>query len=480
MNGDASAMSAPPLCVDLDGTLVRGDTLVEACLALLKQHPLQLLLMPLWLLRGRAHFKAKVFRQVRLDPGGFAYEPAFLDWLRRERLAGRRLVLCTGSDQSIATAVAEHLGLFEAAIGSDGVHNLSGSGKRRRLTADYGPRGYDYAGNHRVDLKVWAEARRAVVVNGTAALEREAAALATVETVFAPERAGWSAWRRALRPHQWAKNILLFVPILAAHAWGQLDALRATMLGFVAFCLCASATYLLNDLLDLEADRVHPRKRLRPFASGVLHPGLGLAASAALAVAAFALAWFSTPLLCALLAFYTVLSLSYSFRIKRLVMLDVITLAALYTLRIIAGAVAAGVEASFWLLSFSMFLFLSLAMVKRCAELHVLIAEARTQSKGRGYHAEDLPVLQQLGGASGYLSVLVLALYINSSASQQLYRHPQFLWLLCPLLLYWISRVWIITHRGGMHDDPVVFALRDRSSRWIGAAALLVAALAVR
>jgi 4-hydroxybenzoate polyprenyltransferase len=376
--------------------------------------------------------------------------------------------------------VADHLGLFEAAIGSDGVHNLSGSGKRTRLTADYGAGGYDYAGNHRVDLKVWSQARHAVVVNGSSGLERRAAALVPVEKVFTSARGGWRAWLRAARPHQWAKNALLFVPILAAHAWSDLTALRATTLGFIAFCLCASGTYLLNDLLDLEADRAHPRKRLRPFASGLLHPGAGLAASALLALTAFVLAWITAPLLCALLAFYAVLSLSYSFRIKRLVMLDVIVLAALYTLRLIAGAVAARVEASFWLLAFSMFLFLSLALVKRCAELRMLIAEKRTETRGRGYQSEDLPMLQQLGGAAGYLAVLVLALYVNSSASQQLYRHPKLLWLLCPLLLYWISRVWIITHRGGMHDDPVVFALRDRTSRWLGLAAVLVVVLAVR
>ncbi|MBV8063072.1 MAG: UbiA family prenyltransferase [Nevskia sp.] len=479
MNGDAS-VTMPPLCVDLDGTLLRGDSLVEACLALLKQHPWQVLLLPLWLLRGRAVLKAEVFGRVQLDAASFPYNAAFLDWLRQQKAEGRRLVLCTGSDQSIATAVAAHLGLFEAAIGSDGVSNLSGSGKRERLTADYGAQGYDYAGNHRVDLKVWEQARRAVVVNGASGLAERAGALATVERVFEREAAGLRPWLRAMRPHQWAKNALLFVPILAAHAVSNLEALRNTLLGFTAFCLCASATYLLNDLLDLEADRAHPRKRLRPFASGVLHPGGGLVLSAALAATAFGLAWFTAPLLCALLAFYAALSLSYSFRIKKMVMLDVIVLAALYTLRIIAGAVAAQVEASFWLLAFSMFLFLSLAMVKRCAELHALIADSRSQTKGRGYHAEDLSVLQQLGGASGYLSVLVLALYINSSASQQLYRHPQVLWLLCPLLLFWISRVWIITHRGGMHDDPVVFALRDRTSRWLGVVAALIAALAVR
>lgn len=480
MNGDASGAAAPPLCVDLDGTLVHGDTLVEACLALLKQRPLALLLLPLWLLRGRAFLKARVFRQVRLDAASLPYQPEFLDWLRQQKAAGRRLVLCTGSDQSIATAVAGHLGLFEAAIGSDGVHNLSGSGKRARLTADYGARGYDYAGNHRVDLKVWSQARHAVVVNGPPGLERRAAALAPVEKVFGRQAGGWRAWLRAARPHQWAKNALLFVPILAAHAWSDLAALAATALAFAAFCLCASGTYLLNDLLDLEADRAHPRKRLRPFASGVLHPGAGLAASAVLLALAVGLAWATAPLLCALLGFYAVLSLGYSLHIKRLVMLDVIVLAALYTLRLIAGAVAARVEASFWLLAFSMFLFLSLALVKRCAELHGLAPGQHGQPRGRGYHAEDLPMLQQLGGAAGYLSVLVLALYVNSSASQQLYRHPQLLWLLCPLLLYWISRVWIITHRGGMHDDPVVFALRDRNSRWLGLAAVLVVVLAVR
>jgi len=467
-----------PLCVDLDGTLLRSDSLVESALALLKQSLRFAWLMPWWLLRGRAAFKAEVARRVQLDVTLLPYHGGLLQWLREQHAAGRRLVLCTAADQSVASAVAAHLRIFESALGSDGNNNLKGTRKRDRLQAGYGPRGYDYAGNGGSDLAVWSQARRAIVVNGGASLVRRAEALTQVERVFERSGSGAKAWLRALRPHQWLKNILVFAPLLAAHAWHAAGAAALAGCAFLAFCLCASGGYLLNDLLDLAADRAHPRKRLRPFASGELQPGAGLAASALLTLAALILALAISPLFCVALLAYYVLSLAYSLRIKKLVMLDVIALATLYTLRIIAGGAAVLIFPSFWLLAFSMFLFLTLAMVKRCSELIRLMAERGEHTPGRGYRVADLDVLQQLGGASGYLSVLVLALYINSSTSQELYRHPQVLWLLCPVLLYWISRVWIICHRGEMHDDPVVFALRDRVSRWLAVAAALIAIFA--
>ena len=469
-----------PLCVDLDGTLLRSDSLVESLLALFKQGLRFLWLAPLWLLRGRALFKAEIGRRVHLDAASLPYHAGLLAWLREQRAAGRRLALCTAADQTVAATVAEHLQLFERVLASDGRVNLKGRHKRDRLSAEFGEGGYDYAGNAGSDLAVWARARRAIVVNARTGLVEQARGVTEVERVF--EREGSSvarAWWRALRPHQWLKNILVFAPLLAAHAWRDTAALGAAALAFAAFCLCASGTYLLNDLLDLEADRAHPRKRLRPFASGALHPGAGLVASALLVLGAFALAFAISPLFGGALLLYAALSLSYSLRIKKIEMLDVIALAGLYTLRILAGGAAVRIFPSFWLLAFSMFLFLSLAMVKRCAELLRMIEANKVKTKGRGYHVGDLQVLQQLGGASGYLSVLVLALYMNSSNSQQLYRHPEALWLLCPLLLYWISRVWIVCHRGAMHDDPVVFALRDRVSRWLALLAALIVWLAI-
>jgi 4-hydroxybenzoate polyprenyltransferase len=282
-----------------------------------------------------------------------------------------------------------------------------------------------------------------------------------------------------LRPHQWAKNLLLLVPLLAAHRAADTAALRAALLGAVDFCLCASAMYVLNDLLDLEADREHPRKSLRPFASGELSVATGLALSAALLAAGVAISLTLPAKFQLALAAYCALALAYSFILKRLLLLDALALAGLYTLRIIAGGAATNVALSFWLLLFSVFLFLSLAFVKRYAELEDLRRRQRLQALGRGYHVEDLAVLWSFGTVSGYLSVLVLALYINSPEIQALYRHPKAVWMLCVLVLYWISRVWMTAHRGGMHDDPVLYALRDRVSLGLAVLAAVTVIVAI-
>jgi len=284
---------------------------------------------------------------------------------------------------------------------------------------------------------------------------------------------------RALRPHQWAKNALIFAPLLAAHQARSLHQLSAVLMATVAFCLCASSVYILNDLLDLEADRAHPRKSRRPFASGALSIKTGLVLGPLLLLGGVVLAAFLPGKFQLVFATYYVLTCAYSFDLKGRVIVDTLSLAALYTLRIIAGAAAADVPLSFWMLLFSIFLFLSLAFVKRYAELDSLRRRARLRAAGRGYHVEDLGVLQSLGSASGYMSVLVLALYINSPEVAALYTRPKMIWLLCVLVLYWISRVWMKAHRGEMHDDPVVFALKDRMSLGIVALAGLTALLAV-
>jgi 4-hydroxybenzoate polyprenyltransferase len=327
---------------------------------------------------------------------------------------------------------------------------------------------------------VWKRARRAIVVSPDAGLAERARSVSEVERVFDQPRHGAIAtWVRALRAHQWVKNVLLFVPLLAAHRFTDLPAWGAAALAFLAFSLCASAVYLLNDLLDLPADRHHPRKRHRPLAAGTLPLLQGLIAIPLLLLLAAALAMLLPAAFGISLACYFAITLAYSLYLKRIAVADTMTLAALYTLRIIAGAFALGPMLSFWLLAFSMFLFLSLAMIKRHAELTVMRSEGRGAAAGRGYVVDDLAMIATLGGASGYLSVLVLALYINSEASQKLYAQPVLLWLLCPLLLYWISRAWMITHRGAMHDDPIVFAFRDRTSLLIGALGLAVVLVAI-
>jgi 4-hydroxybenzoate polyprenyltransferase len=467
-----------PLCVDLDGTLIRSDMLIESALNLLRRNPLYALRFVGWLLRGKAHLKREIAARSDVDVALLPYEPRMLDLLR-DAHAQRKRVLCTASDQKFADAVAAHVGSFDEVLASDGVRNLSGANKGETLRERYGERGFDYAGNATPDLLVWRHARSAIVVNASASLAKKAAQVAPVEREFAREGSSLRIWFKALRLHQWLKNALVFLPLLAAHRLLDPGSIGLALLAFLCFGLCASGVYVLNDLLDLESDRNHPRKRLRPFAAGTLPLQSGLIAAPVLTLISFALAFVLAPKFALVLFGYWLLTLAYSFKLKRIAMLDTVVLASLYTVRIVAGTVAIHVALSFWLLAFSMFLFLSLAMIKRYTELHSLLQQGRNRTDGRGYEVDDLSLIQSLGGSSGYLAVLVLALYINSTASEALYKHPQILWLLCPLLLYWISRIWLKTHRGRMHDDPVVFALTDRVSRVVLAlcAAVIVGAI---
>jgi 4-hydroxybenzoate polyprenyltransferase len=452
-----------PLCVDLDGTLIRTDLLLETALALVRRNPLYLFCFPFWLCRGRAHLKREIAARSHIHVAALPYDERVLDWLR-EQGSARRRILCTASDQHLADAVAAHVGGFDEVLGSDGVRNLGGRGKRDALRERYGERGFDYAGNAMPDLHVWRHARRAILVNAAPYVSRRVHARHEVERVFERRDGGWGTWLAALRLHQWPKNLLVFVPLLAAHLAFVPQAVLSGIVAFLAFCLCASGAYVLNDLLDLDADRRHPRKRQRPFAAGTLPIEAGLVAAPLLTIAAFAVAATLSPRFMLVLLIYAITTLAYSLILKRIAMLDVVTLAGLYTVRIIGGAVAIPVPASFWLLAFSMFLFLSLAMVKRYAEVRRVAAAEETRVAGRGYGVDDLALIQSLGTSSGYLSVLVLAFYIHSTASEALYRRPEMLWVLTPVLLYWISRVWLIARRGEMHDDPVVFALTDKVS----------------
>ncbi len=470
-----------PLCVDLDGTLILTDLSIESALALLRRNPLYLLPMLWWLLHGRAHFKREVARRVRIDVTHLPCDERVLAWLR-EIGSSRRRVLCTASDQRIADAVAAEVGCFDEAIGSDGVRNIGGRGKRDELVARYGERGFDYAGNAATDLHVWRAARQAIVVNASPRLLARARRDGDIGIgrVFERERAGWRIWLRALRPHQWLKNLLVFVAVAGAHRLFELDAALAACAAFVAFSLCASSAYVLNDLFDLDADRRHPHKRLRPFAAGRLPLVAGLVASPLLALAAFALAWLALPPAFSVILFaYFATTLAYSLFLKRVVALDVLVLAALYTLRVFAGAAAVPVEVSPWLLALSMCLFLSLAMVKRHAELHRIAAGSGTAAAGRAYRVAHLPAVRRIGEAVGYAGALVLLLYVDSTRSAMLYRQPAWLWLLGPLLAFWIHRVWRLARNGAMHEDPVVFALTDRISLVVLALFALVIALAI-
>jgi 4-hydroxybenzoate polyprenyltransferase len=474
-------VTAPlPLVIDLDGTLIHTDLLQESALQLLRHRPLSAFGLPLWLMRGKAALKQEIADRTNIDVSCLPYNAPLLQWLHNQREAGRRLVLATASNIKFAQAVADHLGIFDAVWASDATTSLGGEAKRARLVAEFGERGYCYAGNATPDLKVWRDAAAAVVVNASASLLKRANALTTVEHVEPRPSAQLKAWSKGLRLHQWLKNLLVFLPLLASHRLMDIHLWVATIVGFFAFGLTASSVYILNDLLDLEDDRHHRSKRNRPFAAGKLSVLHGVAAIPLLIAGALAL---SVPLgwrFAGVLGGYYVLTLLYSALLKRVVMLDVIVLASLYTVRIVAGAVASHVQPSFWLLAFSMFIFLSLALLKRYAELIALRNSGELKkARGRGYHTEDIELLASLGGSAGYGSVLVLALYINSNAVVGLYREPRFIWFACPLLLFWVSRAWIVAHRGAMHDDPIVYALRDRASRWVALGMALVFWLAI-
>lgn len=483
LHAERQSTTAPPtedsdiaLVVDLDGTLCRSDTLHEAILSLISSNPLEALRLPAWLAGGRVGFKAELADRLVVDPDNLPLNDMVLDLVRMARAEGRRTALVSAADHRQVTAVAEATGLFDEAYGSAEGRNLKGPEKAAFLNAHFGPEKFDYIGDSNADLPVWKTARRAITVQASGPMRRAAeAANANVMHIDPPEGRA-RAIQKALRPHQWSKNMLLFLPVLAAH---DLSKIGLVVLGFLAFCLTASAVYVINDLLDLAADRAHPRKRNRPFATGALSAKTGAILSGGLLLSALCLGLvMGNPLFLAALGAYLVATFVYSLYLKRKLLIDVLALAGLYTIRIIAGGAAASVPLSPWMLGFSMFLFLALAAIKRQAELTDQMKTGRTSS-GRAYEVEDLPILRGMAIAAGNAAVMVLALYISSDAIQALYSRPGLIWLICPLLLYWILRMVMKTHRGQMTDDPIVFAVTDRTSFVLVLSCVLIAIASV-
>jgi 4-hydroxybenzoate polyprenyltransferase len=451
-----------PLAVDLDGTLCRTDTLHEALLVMLTTHLLQLLRLPFWWMsEGRAGLKARLADYCIVEPDHLPLNDAVVDVVRAAREDGRTTALVSAADHRQVTAIADAIGLFDEAYGSAEGLNLKGDRKAAFLSQHFGHRMFDYIGDSRADIPIWSKSRKAITVQAGPRLRQAAQHANRDAHHLDPPQGQIKARFRSLRPHQWSKNLLLFLPMIAAH---DPTRLVPVLLGFVAFCLTASAVYVINDLIDLGADRAHPRKRNRPFASGELSAATGGAMAPALLICAFVIGLATgRPAFLGILALYFGMTFAYSLWLKRRLIVDVMTLAGLYTVRIIAGAAAAGVVLSPWLLGFSMFLFLSLAAVKRQAELADQINSNRTSS-GRAYEFDDLPVLRGIALSAAQASVLVLALYISSSDVQKLYSLPELLWLICPFLLYWSTRMVMKAHRGQMTDDPIVFAMTDRVS----------------
>lgn len=453
-----------PLVVDLDGTLTPTDTLVESIVKVVKQSPLNLIRVPFWLMRGRAGFKEAISTRASISGEHLPYRTSLLDYLREEKQNGRQIVLATAAHHSIAHNVANHLGLFDKVLATQAGHNLKGKEKLRAIQEHVGPC-FVYAGDSLADVPIWKAAKAAVLVDVAEHTAQSIRRDVQVEREFPGEGRGLGVWIKALRVHQWLKNLLLFVPLLTAFSFLDLGKVATMVVAFMAFSLAASATYIVNDLWDLESDRTHPRKRLRPFASARLPILNGLVVAAAALLLALLLAVSVSKAFLLMLLLYLVLTSAYSWVLKEYVLIDVVMLSLLYTLRILAGSVAIGIATSSWLLAFSVFVFLSLALVKRCAELVSLDENGKAATRGRDYRVTDLVVLWPLGVGAALSAVVVFGLFISAPETQGRYGTPQMLWLVAVGLIYWLARLWVKTSRGEMHDDPVIYAIKDRGSR---------------
>ncbi len=493
LGGSHASAADVPLCVDLDGTLVKSDTLVDAVLVMARQNPRDLLRIPGWIGQGKAKFKQQVTSAVSLNVEHLPYNRPLLEWLRQQAGTGRAIYLATAADRVLAERVATYLGIFRGVLASDGETNLAGQNKLAAFQARFGQR-FCYIGNAGPDIPLLRASESPMVANPTRSL-RSLLQQNPAIAVFTDKAPTLKSWLKAIRLHQWAKNVLLFIPLLLGHAWFRAP-IACALLAFVSFGMCASGTYILNDLLDIEADRRHPRKSRRPFAAGDLSPVAGVAMVLVLVGAAFSLALLLPHLFQLLpslgvdpllkpygfaqwLLLYTVTTLAYSLYLKRKVLVDVFLLSGLYTLRILAGCAATGRTVSTWLAGFSIFFFLSLAFVKRFAELEALQAKGSVISNGRGYLTTDIEQLRTFGAGAAYAAGVVIALYINSPEVLALYRHSTRLWLMVPLVLLWLSEVWLLAGRGEMNEDPVVWALTDKRSLLLGALMAVIIWLAL-
>ena len=481
---DRPASAAPaeagrrPLVVDLDGTLVRSDLLIETAFAELGRRPHALFAMLLALREGKAALKHRLSEPLDFDPGILPYDESVLALVRAARADGRPVYLASASSGRLVAAIADHLGLFTGWYASDETTNLAGTAKARQLVAAFGEKGFDYIGNDAADLPVWERAGNAIAVRAPAGVARRLAAIAPDAEHLGHERPTWRTWAKLVRVHQYAKNALVFLPLLASHKFEPAAFLQAG-LAAVAFCLCASSVYVLNDLVDLQDDRRHRTKFARPLASGAVPLMHGLLAVPLLFLAAILVAAaVSLPFLGVLLAYFAITT-AYSFYLKRKMLIDVLTLATLYSVRVLGGAVAIEVVVSQWLLAFCMSLFVSLALMKRYVELAARADANMPDPSNRDYRTGDLEVVSALAAASGFNAVTVFAFYISSETVNPLYSRPGILWLVCPVLIYWIGRALMLAHRRQMDDDPVVFAIKDRTSLVAMAVAVALILLAI-
>lgn len=458
-----------PLCVDLDGTLVRTNTLIESLFGILRDHPWQALKVPVWLMRGLPYAKQQIQSLHRINVERLPYNQDVLDFIHREKSKGRRIILVTASTENVAARVAEHLRCFDEAHGTRANLNLKGQAKARLLTERFGSRGFDYLGDSHADIPVWEQARTPISVN-SASFKVNGREIEHISDSSHPMRTP-VLYAKTMRVHQWVKNVLVAVPLLASHKIFDPRLLMHCIGAMLALSCLASSTYILNDLFDLESDRKHRTKASRPIPSGNVPLSNAIFLALILGILGVLIASRISAGTLALCLLYVVCTISYSMWLKRKLLVDTLMLAALYTLRVLIGGAATEIPISFWLLAFSVFVFFSLAVVKRVIEISA--APAGSITSGRGYFSGDMYVLTDLGITSAFVATAVFALYINSNEVQLLYANPKVLWTLCPVILYWFSRIWILAHRGRIHDDPIIFLFKDRISYLLAAIAVV-------
>lgn len=472
--------SSTPLVVDLDGTLIYTDLFFEGFILLLKKNLFFIFICFAWLLKGRVYLKNKILANIQISYKFLPYNIELLEFLKTESVKGRKIVLATASLKAQAKQIAELFPIFEEVFGTENSNNLKGSNKEQLLVKQFGKGKFDYVGNSHSDLKIFASCRYSYLVNPSKSLLRKTKKISVLKNVWKNKKESWITYIRAIRAYQWVKNLLIFVPLLTSHSFSSLNLIIQDLKAFISFSLIASAGYLINDLLDLNSDRSHPTKRYRPLASGELRilsatilififlaGGLFIASGIGL-------------LFLTILLLYFITSITYSLFIKRIALYDVFVLALLYSLRIFAGGIVIDVSLSFWLIAFSTFIFLSLAFIKRYSELiQIDNNESSLKSRGRQYSLVDINLLQIMGIVSGFMSAIVFSLYINSSEVVKLYKNPNLLWGMSLLFLFWISRMWLMTVRGKMTDDPIIFAIKDKTSYFIFLLLGLIIAMAI-
>ncbi|KKZ83442.1 hypothetical protein B5K05_25645 [Rhizobium phaseoli] len=452
-----------PLVVDLDGTLLRSDLLIETAFAELGHRPYSAVDLAKALCGGKACLKHHLSQPVDFDPAFLPYDEEVLTVIRAAREQGRAIYLASASHERLVSAVAEYLGLFDGWFATNETTNCAADVKAEKLIAAFGKGGFDYIGNDVADLPVWRHAAKSYAIRTSAAVAKKLARQCANVQHLPYEKATWRTWARLLRLHQYVKNGLVFVPLLISQVFDT-QSMVNTGLAFLAFSLCASGVYILNDLVDLQDDRGHRTKCRRPLACGDIPLSDAIAVIPILLLLALAVAIMVTPGFVLVLAGYFVLTTGYSFIFKRKMILDVVALASLYTMRVIGGAAAISSWPSPWLLAFMMSWFLSLALVKRYTELIGRRTARLPDTKGRDYRKADIGMVGALAAGAGMNALTLFALYAASDNARDVYERPGMLWLAGPVLACWIARILMLAHRGQMHDDPVVFAIRDKVS----------------